>query len=112
MEQIRMRLPGNVVTFDTRHDSHQEILPKKQQKYKQIVECFGERPQMTAKECAVAMYAKGYIPTTERNYTAPRLTELEDIGVVEVIGKKKCSYTGKTVAVYRLKPQEEQMSWM
>lgn len=37
---------------------------------------------------------------TERNYTAPRLTELNEMGLVEVIDKKKCEYTGKTVAVY------------
>ena len=43
---------------------------------------------------------KGYIPTSERNFTAPRLTELSKMGVVEPIGKKMCQYTGKTVAVY------------
>ena len=41
-----------------------------------------------------------YIPSTERNYTAPRLTELEKMGYVKAIDKKKCEYTGKTVAVY------------
>lgn len=102
MEQITMRLPGQMPTIETRHDSHVEILPKKQKRYKQIIECFRENPEMTAKECAVAMYKKGYVPTDERNHTAPRLNELSDIGVVEPIGKKKCAYTGKTVTVYGL----------
>ena len=112
MEQMRMRMPGSMVTFGTRHDSHEEILPKKQKKYKQIIEILRERPELTAKEVAVAMYEKGYAKTTERNNAAPRLTELEDMDIVEAIGKKKCQYTGKTVAIYRLKSQEEQMSWM
>ena len=33
---------------------------------------------MTAKEIAVEMYKKGYIPSDERNFTAPRLTELSN----------------------------------
>ena len=103
MEQLTMRLPGEITTFDTRHDSHLEVLPKKQLRYKQIVGILEERGSLTAKECAVAMYEKGYVKTTERNNAAPRLTELEDIGVVEAIGKKKCGYTGKTVAVYSLR---------
>ena len=40
------------------------------------------------------------IPSTERNFTAPRLTKLEKKGIVKVVDKKKCDYTGKTVAVY------------
>lgn len=103
MEQMRMRLPGEITTFETRHDSHVEVLPKKQKRYKQIISILRETPQMTAKECAVAMYEKGYTKTTERNNAAPRLNELENMGVVETIGKKKCSYTGKTVAVYCLR---------
>lgn len=57
---------------------------------------------MTAKEIAVEMYEKGMIPSTERNYTAPRLTELEKMGLVKAENKKKCNYTGKKVAVYKL----------
>lgn len=81
-----------------------ETTVDKQKRYKQIIECLKETETgLTAKECAVLMMRKGYIPTTERNFTAPRLTELSKTGVVEPIGKKVCSYTGKTVAVYALR---------
>lgn len=99
---MELRMPGTNPTLETRHDSHIQILPNKQRRYKQIIEVLREKGPMTAKECAVAMHRKSYIPTTERNYTAPRLNELSDMGVVEPIGKKKCIYTGKTVAVYGL----------
>ena len=59
--------------------------------------------QMTAKEIAVEMYKKGYIPSDERNFTAPRLTELSIKGIVEPVEKKKCEYTGKTVSVYKVR---------
>ena len=55
---------------------------------------------MTAKELAVKLCNKGIIPTSERNFTAPRLSELEYQGKVKVITKEKCQYTGKVVSVY------------
>jgi len=36
----------------------------------------------------------------EPNATRPRLTELEDDGRVRVIGKRKCTVTGRNVSVY------------
>lgn len=58
---------------------------------------------MTAKEIAVEMYKKGYTDSPERNYSAPRLTELEmKYRLVKVVGKKKCQYTGKMVSIYQL----------
>ena len=52
------------------------------------------------------MYEKGEIPTSERNFTAPRLTELSYKGIVEPVGKQKCSYTGKMVAVYKIRAEQ------
>ena len=49
---------------------------------------------------AVELFELGIIPSNERNYTAPRLTELTDKRLVKVTGKKKCNWTGKMVAVY------------
>lgn len=88
---------GEDPRIETRHEAHKEV--DKQKRYTQIIECLSEGP-MTAKEVAVRMNEKGYIPTSERNFTAPRLTEMSRIGRVEPIGKKRCRYTGKTVAVY------------
>lgn len=95
------RNPGEIVTHETRALSHETV--DKQRRYKQIVETmnlFG-RP-MTAKEIAVHMCAMGYIPTAERNFTAPRLTEMSKTGLVEPAGKTYCRYTGKKVTAYKL----------
>lgn len=91
---------GSVITLETRHDSNEKV--DRQKRYAQIIECLQDGP-LTAKECAVEMLKRGYIPTAERNYTAPRLTELSKKGAVEPISKKRCDYTGKTVAVYALR---------
>lgn len=90
-----------MITAITRQLSFEDIKPKQKIRYKQILDrlCSGNK---TAKEIAVELYELGYIPSTERNYTAPRLTELEKMGYVKVVDKRKCQYTGKQVAVYRM----------
>ena len=89
---------GQVVTLDTRADAEASV--DKNKRYKQILEILGDK-EMTAKEIAVEMYNKGYTPSTERNFSQPRLNELMNKRIVEPIGKKKCKYTGRTVAVYK-----------
>ena len=101
---IERRRPGEYTPYETRGESHGSV--DKQRRYSQITECLLERPEQTAKEIAVMMHEKGYIPTTERNFTAPRLTEMSQNGVVEPIGKTKCKYTGKSVSVYALRNVE------
>ena len=90
-----------MITAITRQLSFEDIKTKQKIRYKQILDrlCSGNK---TAKEIAVELYELGYIPSTERNYTAPRLTELEKMGYVKVVDKRKCQYTGKQVAVYKM----------
>lgn len=87
-----------MITYETRQMSFEDIKEKQKIRYIQILDRLN-KPK-TAKEIAVELYDLGITPSTERNYTAPRLTELEKMGYVKAIDKKKCQYTGKTVAVY------------
>lgn len=91
-EGIRM------ITMETRQLSFEDMQEKKQKRYEQILERL-DRPK-TAKEIAVELYELGVIPSTERNFTAPRLTELAAVGKVRVIDKVRCKWTGKQVALY------------
>ena len=65
-----------------------------------ILSAFGE---LTAQEIAVALYNRRHIPSDERNFTAPRLTELRKEGKVEPVDKKLCVKTGRKVTVWALK---------
>ena len=99
---MEKRQPGEYTTYDTRGEANEKV--DRQKRYNQILEILGEHDEgLTAKETAVYMMRKKYIPTSERNFTAPRLTELMDMGRVEPIGKKVCEYTGKKVAVYAIR---------
>lgn len=57
----------------------------------------------TAKELSVALFKEGLTPSPERNSTHPRLNELVDLGLVKVIGKKDCQFTGRKVTIYKSK---------
>ena len=95
-------LPDEIVTFSTRSESYESV--DKQRRYSQILEIMTESDKpLTAKEIAVIMRDKGYVPTAERNFVSPRLTELSKKGLVNPCGKKRCQYTGKTVAVYEIR---------
>ncbi len=87
-----------VITKENREMSFKEIKENTQKRYEQILDKL-DKPK-TAKEIAVELFKLELIPSAERNYTAPRLTELEKLGKVKVTGKKKCEYTGKMVAMY------------
>lgn len=93
-----------MITKQTKQLSFEDIKPKRKIRYEQILDRLLTGTK-TAKEIAVELYDLQLIPSTERNYTAPRLTELEKIGLVRVIEKIKCKYTGKTVAVYEITPK-------
>ena len=60
------RLAGEITTFDTRSEANNKV--DKEKRYRQIIECLTEHPNMTAKEIAVEMMKKNYTPTSERNF--------------------------------------------
>ena len=87
-----------MITLENRNFANLEV--DKAKRYKEILEVLGDK-EMTAKEIAQEMYMKGYIPTNERNFTSPRLTELSIQGIVEPVGKKKCEWTNKMVTTFK-----------
>lgn len=100
--EVEERRPGERITYVTRAISNEEV-PRKV-RYSQIIEILKNSPfPMTAKEIAIKMFGKGLIPTDERNFTAPRLTELSQKGIVEPVDKVYCNYSGKLVSRYKLR---------
>ena len=98
---MELRRYGENTSLETRRESYEKI--DKQKRYSQIKEILSEYGELTAKQVAVIMFKKGFIPTSERNFSGPRLTELCISGEVEVIGKTRCEFTGKKVSVYQLR---------
>lgn len=89
---------GENTSLETRHESYQKV--DKRKRYMQIKQILKEYGSLTAKQIAILMNKKGFTSNDDRNNSAPRLTELCRIGQVEILGKKRCQYTGKRVCVY------------
>lgn len=93
---------GEIATYTTRGLANESV--DRQARYKQIIEILKETDKpMSAKEIAVVMKEKGYAPTTERNFSAPRISEMIQNGTLDVATKKRCEYTGKLVTTYVLR---------
>lgn len=87
--------------------AYDEILETLGPRYRAILEELQSAEKATARELAVSLWQKGQIPAPERNFVHPRLTELMRAGIVEATEKKRCSVTGKKVAVYEVAERME-----
>lgn len=102
---IEKRRHGINPLIETKKES--EVLVDKQKRCSQIIEILKESEEpLTAKEIAVRMYKKGYVPTSERNFSAPRITELLNKGKLDCVGTKLCEYTGKNVGAFVLREEK------
>ncbi|GHU49965.1 hypothetical protein FACS1894127_4420 [Clostridia bacterium] len=92
------------ITADTRRESYVETNEDSAARRRVILEILADSAAgMTAREVAAELHRRGITPTGERNYSAPRLTELKEAGEIEVTGKRFCEQTGRNVAVWRIR---------
>ena len=89
-------------TKETRRENYYNVLPKVQERSRLILETLGCR-EMTVSEIIDEMVEKGIFPYYNRNYVAPRMTELKGMGVVETCGRRKSTRSKATEAVWRRK---------
>lgn len=89
-------------TKATRKASYEAVLPKVAERCRLILETLGSE-EMTVSEITDKLVAAGRLPFFNRNYVAPRLTELKTMGVVETCGRRKATHSNATEAVWRIK---------
>lgn len=87
-------------TKETRRESYEAVLPKCKERSHLILEVLGTR-SMTVSEITDELVAAGRIPYFNRNYVAPRLSELKDMGVVKTVGRRKATRSNATEAVWQ-----------
>jgi len=88
------------ITEETRRESYHAVLPSLTARQKAVLQILRDCGDMTAQEIAAELHRVGITPTDERNFSAPRLTELADAGLVQAAGKKICGKTGRNVTVW------------
>ena len=89
----------NQTTKETRRRSYDAVLPKRAARCRLILETLGNR-ELTASEITEELVAAGRIPYFNRNYVAPRLTELKEIGILTTVGRRKATRSDATEAVF------------
>jgi hypothetical protein len=93
-----------MITAETRRESYHEILKSLGKKQSTVFESLQKhRFDCTAGELALFMYDQGDTPSTDRNNVHPRLNELVELNLVEIVGKRKCQVSKRTFAIYRPK---------
>ena len=90
----------NATTKETRRESYAAILPKVNKRSDLILATLGDR-EMTVSEIAEELVKAGIVPYFNRNYVAPRLTEMKELGIVETCGRRKATRSNATEAVWR-----------
>lgn len=88
------------ITKETRRESYYTVLTTLTERQKTVLTILKESGDMTAQEIAAELHRRGITPTDERNFAAPRLTELADKRLVQAVGKKICGKTGRKVSIW------------
>jgi hypothetical protein len=96
-------IPQHLLTQETRRESFEAAKPDAAIRRRVILEMLTENGGMTAREVSGELHRRGITPTDERNYAAPRLTELYKAGKIRTTGKKLCPQTGRNVAVWAVR---------
>nr|DAD75963.1 MAG TPA: dissimilatory sulfite reductase D [Siphoviridae sp. ctX926] len=104
MEQLNMfgcpsAYRSNRITRQTRRESYEKTDGRNIKKLILDQLAYGD---MTAREVAAVLYRHGLVPTSERQQVQPRMNDLQNDGLIEVVGKRLDSVTKRRVAVYRL----------
>jgi len=88
---------------DTRRESFDAAKRDAAARRRVILEILTGQGGMTAREVAGELHRRGITPTDERNFAAPRLTELKEAGKVITTEKRLCPQTGRNVAVWAVR---------
>ncbi len=91
-------------TKETRRASYEAVLPKVNERCRLILRTLGKR-EMTVSEIADELVKVGLIPYFNRNFVAPRLTEMKDLGIVETCGRRTATHSNATEAVWRIREE-------
>lgn len=89
-------------TRATRRASYDAVKPKINMRSTLILETMGDR-EMTVSEITDELVAVGALPYFNRNYVAPRMTELKEAGIVETCGRRQSTRSNATEAIWRVR---------
>ncbi len=91
----------STVTEQTRREAHEKIKPKIPPRQSMVLALFLSGGEYTVDEAVDKLWKGGLIAYPDRNFVAPRITELLHKHKLEVAGKKKSPRSTRQVAIFR-----------
>lgn len=96
------------IPTDCRWDSFESGQKRNAALRDKVLEILKEKDCLTAREVSEELYKAGLIEENNRQASAPRLTELMDLGLVYVVDKIHDAKTKRTVSVYSVKGENKE----
>lgn len=93
------------IAKENRRESYEAIQPKTPDRKAIILQVLEKGPK-TAHEIVQELLRDRIIPYYDRNFVSPRLTELKEMELVEVVGSKYERRTERKVSLWKLKEAE------
>lgn len=93
----------NEITKETRRLSYDAMLPKQAARCRLVLDTLGDR-ELTVSEITDELVKKGTLKYFNRNFVAPRMTDLKDMGLVRTVGRRAATHSDATEAVWARVP--------
>lgn len=87
---------------EMRRNAYKKVKPKITARAAHVLSVLGDNA-LTVSEIVNRMYRAKEIPNKNRNYVAPRITELDKAGIIEAVGKRKSRLSNRPETVYQKK---------
>lgn len=90
------------ITEETRREAYYETRGDAEKRRRLVYQTLKRCGPSTVDEIVAALIQDGTLRAYDRNYVAPRVTELKEDGLVVADGRRKSQRSGKMVSVFRL----------
>lgn len=91
------------ITKETRRLSYDAMLPKRAARCRLVLATLGDR-ELTVSEITDELVRAGTLKYFNRNFVAPRMTDLKDMGLVRSVGRRPATHSDATEAVWARVP--------
>jgi len=89
------------ITTTTRRAAYDGIQVTRGDRCRIILDTLGSH-EMTVEEIADELVKRGIVKYFDRNFVAPRLTELKQAGIVTVVDERTSRRSGRKIAVWAI----------
>lgn len=91
---------SDIVAKKSRKEAWDKIHIKENDRRRVVLEVLGDK-EMTVSEMVEALMEKGVIKYPNRNYVAPRVTELKEMGVLVQAGTRRSTISNTNETVWK-----------